>query len=41
MTGKNRWLLPEGIEDMLPGPAAQLEQLRRELLDLYRSWVTN
>jgi ATP phosphoribosyltransferase regulatory subunit len=38
MTGKNRWLLPEGIEDLLPGPAAQLEQLRRELLDLYRSW---
>jgi ATP phosphoribosyltransferase regulatory subunit len=38
MTGKNRWLLPEGIEDLLPDQAAQLEQLRRELLDLYRSW---
>ncbi|MFQ5643063.1 MAG: ATP phosphoribosyltransferase regulatory subunit [Thiogranum sp.] len=38
MTGKNRWLLPEGIEELLPGPAAQLEQLRRELLDLYSSW---
>ena len=38
MKGKNRWLLPEGIEDLLPDQAAQLEQLRRELLDLYRSW---
>ena len=38
MKGKNRWLLPEGIEDLLPDQAAQLEQLRRELLDLYRGW---
>ncbi|NHZ69996.1 MAG: ATP phosphoribosyltransferase regulatory subunit, partial [Thermotogales bacterium] len=36
--GKNRWLLPEGIEDLLPDQAMQLEQLRREILDLYRSW---
>ncbi len=33
-----RWLLPEGIEELLPPRAARLEQLRRELLDLYRSW---
>jgi ATP phosphoribosyltransferase regulatory subunit len=38
MKAKNRWLLPEGIEDLLPEQAAQLEQLRRELLDLYRGW---
>ncbi len=38
MTGKNRWLLPEGIEDLLPDQAMQLELLRREILDLYRSW---
>jgi ATP phosphoribosyltransferase regulatory subunit len=38
MKGKNRWLLPQGIEDLLPEQAARLEQLRRELLDLYRSW---
>jgi ATP phosphoribosyltransferase regulatory subunit len=38
MKGKNRWLLPEGIEDLLPEQAAQLEQLRRELVDFYRSW---
>lgn len=38
MNGKNRWLLPEGIEELLPAQAAQLEQLRRELLDVYRAW---
>ena len=38
MTGKNRWLLPEGFEELLPEQAARLEQLRRELLDLYRGW---
>jgi ATP phosphoribosyltransferase regulatory subunit len=38
MDGKNRWLLPEGFEDLLPDQAEQLEQLRRELLDFYRSW---
>ncbi|VAW79631.1 ATP phosphoribosyltransferase regulatory subunit [hydrothermal vent metagenome] len=35
---KNRWLLPEGIEELLPEQAARLELLRREILDLYRSW---
>ena len=38
MTLTNRWLLPEGIEELLPEQARQLEQLRRELLDLYSSW---
>ncbi len=32
------WLLPEGIEELLPPRAARLERLRRHLLDLYRSW---
>jgi ATP phosphoribosyltransferase regulatory subunit len=36
--GKNRWLLPEGIEELLPAQASRLELLRREILDLYRSW---
>jgi ATP phosphoribosyltransferase regulatory subunit len=31
-------LLPDGIEELLPEQAARLEQLRRELLDLYRGW---
>lgn len=34
----DRWLLPEGIEEVLPPQARQLESLRRQLLDLYDSW---
>lgn len=33
-----RWLLPEGIEELLPPQAERLEQLRRGLLDLFKSW---
>ncbi|ESQ14465.1 MAG TPA: ATP phosphoribosyltransferase regulatory subunit [Chromatiaceae bacterium] len=33
-----RWLLPAGIEEVLPAEAAELERLRRALLDLYASW---
>ncbi len=33
-----RWLLPEGISDVLPREARRLEQLRRVLLDLYRGY---
>jgi len=35
---KDRWLLPEGIEEVLPPHAEYLETQRRMLLDLYRSW---
>ncbi len=34
----NHWLLPEGIEEVLPPRAGELEQLRRRLLDLYGRW---
>ncbi|MEE8342883.1 MAG: ATP phosphoribosyltransferase regulatory subunit [Gammaproteobacteria bacterium] len=34
----DHWLLPEGIEEVLPPQAWHLEQLRRRLFDLYRSW---
>ncbi|MHB8473799.1 MAG: ATP phosphoribosyltransferase regulatory subunit [Gammaproteobacteria bacterium] len=34
----NRWLLPEGIDEVLPLQAARLERLRRQLLDLYAGW---
>jgi ATP phosphoribosyltransferase regulatory subunit len=34
----DRWLLPDGIGEVLPGQAAQLECLRRRLLDLYSTW---
>jgi len=38
MAQKDRWLLPEGIEDLLPEQAARLEKLRRALLDTFSSW---
>src|SRR3569832_537326 len=34
----DRWLLPEGIEELLPDEAERLERLRRRLLDLFASW---
>ena len=30
--------MPDGIEEILPPQAAAVEALRRQLLDLYRSW---
>jgi len=38
MAIENPWLMPQGIEDVLPEEALQLEALRRRLLDLYQSW---
>ena len=32
------WLLPDGIDELLPDQAAELEALRRRLLDCYESW---
>ncbi len=37
MSDKDRWLLPEGIEEILPAEAFRLEALRRRLLDLFFS----
>ena len=34
----NRWLLPQGIEDVLPQRAEAIEGLRRRVLDLYHRW---
>lgn len=38
MSRNERWLLPDGIEEILPGDAARLEALRRNLLDLLSRW---
>ncbi len=38
MTIAERWLLPDGIEEILPPQAARIEALRRALLDEYRAW---
>ncbi len=34
----DRWLLPAGVEEVLPEDAERLEGLRRNILDLYASW---
>ena len=38
MSTRNRWLLPSGIEEVLPEDARIIELYRRRLLDLYASW---
>lgn len=38
MLSEDRWLLPEGIEEVLPEEAERLEFLRRKVLDLFASW---
>lgn len=35
---KDTWLLPQGIEEVLPVEAKQLELLRRQLLDVFACW---
>lgn len=32
------WLLPDGVEELLPEEAEALERIRRQTLDLFRSW---
>jgi ATP phosphoribosyltransferase regulatory subunit len=38
MTYADRWLLPDGVEEILPAQAKPIESLRRQLLDLYATW---
>ena len=38
MTFVDRWLLPDGIEDILPERARRIESMRRRLVDLYGRW---
>ena len=38
MDSLDKWLLPEGVEELLPAEAHKLETLRRRLLDLYEGW---
>ena len=38
MQKKDSWLLPQGIDEVLPENAKQLEALRRRLLDVFASW---
>ena len=38
MSKASRWLLPDGVQDLLPPAAWQLELLRRSLLDIFHAW---
>ncbi|WP_303901055.1 ATP phosphoribosyltransferase regulatory subunit [Thiohalomonas denitrificans] len=38
MVDTDRWLLPEGIEELLPPEAERLERVRRGLLELFHTW---
>lgn len=38
MTSADRWLLPDGIDEVLPPEALQVERLRRRLLDRFDTW---
>lgn len=38
MATVDRWLLPDGIEEVLPPQAASIETTRRHMLDLFQQW---
>lgn len=38
MTDQNYWLLPEGVDELLPPAAWQLEGIRRRVLDVFHAW---
>ncbi|MGZ8242332.1 ATP phosphoribosyltransferase regulatory subunit [Methylomagnum sp.] len=38
MLTQDRWLLPEGVDEVYPEEAARLESLRRKVLDLFSAW---
>lgn len=38
MLTRDRWLLPEGIDEMLSDESRRLESLRRRILDIFATW---
>lgn len=38
MTKADKWLLPDGVQELLPEQAGAIEGLRRKLLDSYACW---
>ena len=38
MSHVDRWQLPDGVDEILPESALQIEAMRRQLLDLYLRW---
>ena len=39
MQQKDSWLLPDGLEEILPEEAKHLENLRRKLLEMFACWI--
>ncbi len=37
-SSKNRWLLPDGVQETLPPDAQAVENLRRKILQIYTTW---
>jgi ATP phosphoribosyltransferase regulatory subunit len=38
MKTRDRWLLPDGVDEVLPPEALKLERIRRCLLDIFAAW---
>ena len=38
MSVSERWLLPDGVDELLPPEAWKVEQMRRSMLDIYASY---
>ncbi len=38
MNANNRWLLPDGVDEVLPPQTRQLEAIRRKALDIFERW---
>ena len=38
ISAKNRWLLPDGVQETLPPDAQAVENLRRKILQIYSTW---
>ena len=38
MADRERWLLPDGVDEVLPPHARRLEELRRVMLDIFEGW---
>ena len=38
MADQKLWLLPDGVDEVLPPRARALEDMRRRMLDLFERW---
>ena len=38
MTNEDKWMLPEGVDELLPERARIAEKVRRNILDLFEVW---